>query len=159
MKNKDITIITINYNNLLGLKKTMQSVFDQTYKDVEYVIIDGGSTDGSKEYILDNAEKLAYWVSEPDNGIYNAMNKGIAKATGEYLLFLNSGDFLCDNYVLSKFSLELKDADIYYGNLIKVRQNGSFLKSKGPDAEKITILTFITVVIKSSFFFYKKKFI
>ncbi len=85
-----LSIITINLNNLAGLQKTMQSVFEQTFTDYEYIVIDGGSTDGSKEYIEQHSDKLAYWVSEKDKGIYNAMNKGIIKAGGDYLLFLNS---------------------------------------------------------------------
>ena len=156
MKTKVITVITINYNNVIGLKKTMQSVFDQTYTNIEYIVIDGGSTDGSKEYIKNNADKLTSWVSEPDKGIYNAMNKGISKATGKYLLFLNSGDFLCDSNVLSEVSPELKDGDVYYGNLIQVEQNGSLLKSKGMEAEKITILTFITGSISHPSSFIKR---
>ena len=86
------SIITINYNNRDGLEMTINSVLEQTYKDFEYIIIDGGSTDGSLEVIKKHAAQIDYWVSEPDNGIYNAMNKGIRKATGDYLNFMNSGD-------------------------------------------------------------------
>ena len=111
-----ITIITINYNNIEGLKKTMQSVFSQTYKNIEYVVIDGGSTDESKAYIESNKQHLAHWVSEPDNGVYEAMNKGIDQATGNYLLFLNSGDWLFDNVVIETF-IKLKPIeDIVYGD-------------------------------------------
>lgn len=95
-----ISIITINYNNLKGLQRTVESVVNQTLQDFEYIIIDGGSTDGSKKYIEGQSEQFDYWVSEPDKGIYNAMNKGIAKASGEYLLFLNSGDHLYGDKVL-----------------------------------------------------------
>ncbi|MGK0307850.1 MAG: glycosyltransferase involved in cell wall biosynthesis, partial [Urechidicola sp.] len=98
-----ISIITINYNDAVGLKKTMASVLEQTYEDIEYIVIDGGSTDGSKAYIELYHKDLAYWVSEPDQGIYHAMNKGIDQATGDYLLFLNSGDWLVDNFVIDKF--------------------------------------------------------
>lgn len=89
-----ITVITINYNNLKGLKKTMSSVLEQTYANIEYIVIDGGSNDGSKAYIESFHKEIYYWISEDDNGIYNAMNKGLDKATGEYVLFLNSGDWL-----------------------------------------------------------------
>jgi glycosyltransferase involved in cell wall biosynthesis len=82
-----LSFITINYNNLPGLQKTLTSVWGQRNKNFEFVIIDGGSTDGSRELIENNSTKLTYWVSEKDNGIYNAMNKGIVKATGEYLFF------------------------------------------------------------------------
>jgi glycosyltransferase involved in cell wall biosynthesis len=89
-----ISIITINYNNLTGLKNTIKSVLDQTFFDFEFIVIDGGSTDGSKAYIQAHSEQFNYWVSEPDKGVYHAMNKGLSKATGEFCLFLNSGDYL-----------------------------------------------------------------
>jgi glycosyltransferase involved in cell wall biosynthesis len=89
-----LSIITINYNNLEGLQRTVESVVNQTWQEFEYIVIDGGSTDGSADFIESQSETIDYWVSEPDKGIYNAMNKGIAKASGEYLLFLNSGDHL-----------------------------------------------------------------
>ena len=113
-----LSIITINYNNRLGLLKTMQSVVEQSYKNFEYLIIDGGSDDGSLEDILNYEHCLSFWCSEKDKGVYNAMNKGIVKATGEYLLFLNSGDFLLDNQTLSKIVPLLKDYSIIYGDLI-----------------------------------------
>lgn len=143
--NKKITIITINYNNFIGLKKTMHSVLNQSDTNIEYIVIDGGSSDGSKEFIEKNKDKLTYWVSEPDNGIYNAMNKGIDKAKGKYLLFLNSGDYLCDKYVLSQVLQSLNDCDVYYGNLIEVWPNNSYQKkNKGIEDKEISILTFIT---------------
>ncbi|MCI0920764.1 glycosyltransferase family 2 protein [Sphingobacterium rhinopitheci] len=113
-----LTIITINYNNRDGLERTMNSVFSQTYEDFEYIIIDGGSTDGSKELLESNTQKISCWISEPDKGIYNAMNKGIKVAKGEYLLFLNSGDILYSADVIEKVILELDQADIISGSLI-----------------------------------------
>lgn len=110
--NKKLSIITINYNNLEGLKSTVESVVNQTWQKFEYIIIDGGSTDGSAEYIESQRTHIDYWVSEPDKGIYNAMNKGIAKATGEYLLFLNSGDHLFDNETISKCNVHLNLYDL-----------------------------------------------
>ena len=89
---KKLTIITVNYNHCEGLRRTMESVFRQTCHDYEYIVIDGGSTDGSADLLRVSAGRIDYWVSEPDRGIYHAMNKGVARATGEYLLFLNSGD-------------------------------------------------------------------
>lgn len=112
--NKKLSIITINYNNLEGLKRTMESVVNQTWQEFEYIVIDGGSTDGSAAYIASQSDKLDYWVSEPDKGIYNAMNKGIAKATGEYLLFLNSGDELYDLEVLNKNHAAVHTEDFVY---------------------------------------------
>lgn len=114
---KKISIITINYNNLEGLKSTVESVVNQTWQEVEYIVIDGGSTDGSAEYIESQNKHFDYWVSEPDTGIYNAMNKGIAKATGEYLLFLNSGDHLYDDTVLEKNHQFLIKKDLVYFDL------------------------------------------
>ena len=97
-----ISIITINLNNLEGLKKTVHSVFEQDYPKIEYLIIDGNSTDGSIEFIKSQESKIDYWSAEQDGGIYDAMNKGIVKANGEYLLFLNSGDIFSYQESISK---------------------------------------------------------
>jgi glycosyltransferase involved in cell wall biosynthesis len=86
------SIITINYNDKEGLIRTIKSVINQTSKDFEYIVIDGGSTDGSVDIIKQNADHINYWVSEKDKGVYNAMNKGIAQAKGDYLVFMNAGD-------------------------------------------------------------------
>ena len=87
-----LSIITINYNNSAGLQRTIESVLSQTWKDYEWIVIDGGSTDGSLDIIKKHASHFSWWCSEPDRGIYNAMNKGITHAKGEYLNFMNSGD-------------------------------------------------------------------
>jgi len=114
-----ISVITINYNEKEGLRKTIQSVVGQTYADIEYIVIDGGSTDGSKELIETYQDKIHYWISEPDSGIYNAMNKGIRAATGDYLLFMNSGDCFFEQDTVSKAEkLMVDDYGIYYGDLI-----------------------------------------
>ena len=97
-----LSIITINYNNKAGLDKTILSVIDQTDKSFEFLVIDGGSDDGSKELIKKYSKEIAYSVSEKDHGIYNAQNKGVLKATGDYCLFLNSGDCLESNDTLKK---------------------------------------------------------
>jgi glycosyltransferase involved in cell wall biosynthesis len=107
-----LSIITINYNNLEGLKRTVESVVNQTWQEFEYIIIDGGSTDGSAAFIASCSDTIDYWVSEPDNGIYNALNKGIQKATGEYLLFLNSGDHIYSAAVLENNVHHLVNYDI-----------------------------------------------
>jgi len=88
----NFSIITINYNNKSGLQKTIESVLKLSYKDYEFLIIDGGSTDESVDIIRNYEDHITYWISEKDNGIYNAMNKGIAKAKGNYCIFMNSGD-------------------------------------------------------------------
>ena len=111
-----LSIITINLNNRDGLRKTIDSVVSQTFKNFEWIVIDGGSTDGSKELVEQYAGHFAYWVSEPDKGIYNAMNKGIKEAKGEYLLFLNSGDWLASSSVLEEVFNTDPNADIVYGD-------------------------------------------
>ena len=116
-----LSIITINYNNRDGLRKTIESVVNQTYQDFEYVIIDGGSTDGSVEVIKEYSNRIDYWVSERDKGIYNAMNKGAFAAHGEYLLFLNSGDALYKDDVLQKVFESRPKADVVCGNIINDR--------------------------------------
>jgi glycosyltransferase involved in cell wall biosynthesis len=121
-KMKKLSIITINYNNLAGLQKTVESVVSQTWQEFEYIVIDGGSTDGGAAYLQSQTDKITYWASEPDTGIYNAMNKGIARATGEYLLFLNSGDHFIDANSLQKAQHQLLNEAIIYFN-IEVRDN------------------------------------
>ena len=111
-----INIVSINLNNKSGLERTINSVLSQTFlSKIDYIIIDGGSTDGSKELIEQHKDKLYFWCSEQDKGIFNAMNKGIDHLNGEYVLFLNSGDFLHSNDVIEKVYDQL-DADIVYGN-------------------------------------------
>lgn len=88
-----ISIVTVTYNCKDTVEKTIQNVLKQTYPNIEYIVIDGNSTDGTKEIIERYADRLAYWVSEPDKGIFDAMNKAIRIATGEWILFLNSGDY------------------------------------------------------------------
>ena len=96
------SVITINYNNCEGLQRTIDSVIGQTFKDFEFIVIDGGSTDGSVDIINKNAASITYWISERDNGIYHAMNKGIAQAHGDYCIFMNSGDCFYNIEVLKK---------------------------------------------------------
>lgn len=109
------SIITVNYNNKEGLRKTIESVIHQSFRDFEFIVIDGGSTDGSTEILKEYNAQISYWVSEPDGGIYQGMNKGIAKATGEYLNFMNSGDCFYSFYILEKVSNYQSDADFIVG--------------------------------------------
>jgi glycosyltransferase involved in cell wall biosynthesis len=125
-----ISIITINYNNIKGLILTIESVLQQTYSKVEYIIIDGGSTDGSKEYIESQTEHINYWVSEPDSGVYHAMNKGLKKSTGDFCLFLNSGDYFSNEHVLSNLYNQLdKKYGMIYG-LIEWEHTGRYWNPK-----------------------------
>lgn len=96
-----LSIVTINFNNKEGLRRTIESVLNQKSVDFDYIVIDGGSTDGSQEVILDYSSRLTRWVSEPDKGIYNAMNKGISLATTEYINFINSGDIINGDFALA----------------------------------------------------------
>ena len=121
-----LSIITVNKNNAAGLKQTMESVISQDFDDYEYIVIDGGSSDESTAVIRQYEHKLAYWVSEPDSGIFNAMNKGIGKASGEYCLFLNSGDALTENSLINVFSVDLSE-DIIYMNTYLAYQNGDLI--------------------------------
>lgn len=109
------SIITINYNNKEGLRRTIESVIGQTFRDYEYIVIDGGSTDGSVDILKEYDKYITYWISEKDNGIYNAMNKGIAKATGDYLNFMNSGDCFYDTEVLQKVAFYNMEDDFIVG--------------------------------------------
>ena len=112
------SIITINYNNADGLRRTIESVVNQTYTDYEYLIIDGGSTDGSVNAIKEYEDKISYWVSEKDGGIYNAMNKGVKVAHGEYLIFMNSGDVFYNNRVLERIESSQRTDDIIVGRVL-----------------------------------------
>ncbi len=122
-----LSIITVNYNNRDGLQRTIDSVIAQTWRNFEWVVIDGGSTDGSKELIEKYQNHFIYWCSEPDKGVYNAMNKGIAKAKGEYLIFMNSGDCFAGKDVLKKVFSYPHTADIITGG-VKRKDNGQLIR-------------------------------
>lgn len=118
-----LSIITINLNNRTGLAGTLASVFAQRFSGFEYIVIDGGSTDGSRELVEQHADRIHYWVSEKDRGIYDAMNKGIAAAHGEYLIFLNSGDSFTDATTLERCMQHIAHdpaADILYADYYEV---------------------------------------
>lgn len=149
-----ISIITINYNNLEGLKRTVDSVIHQTWKEFEYIIIDGDSTDGSKEYMESQNQYFDYWLSEKDSGIYNAMNKGIQMANGDYLLFLNSGDELHDSKVLEQNHGFLKEMDFVYFNLNFVERTRSWV-GKYPD--KLSFSHFVRDTLPHPATFIKRK--
>lgn len=110
-----LSIITIVYNNVRDIERTMRSVLHQRYPHIQYLVIDGASTDGTKEIIERYRDQLAVYISEPDKGIYDAMNKGLRLATGNYVLFMNSGDELYDRETVAAVFASEADADIYYG--------------------------------------------
>lgn len=113
--NPTLSIITVVYNNVRDVERTMLSVLRQTYANIEYIIIDGASTDGTLAIIQKHQNRIARLVSEKDKGIYDAMNKGLALATGDYVLFMNSGDELYDAGTIEAVFASSPDADIYYG--------------------------------------------
>lgn len=114
---KKISIITVNLNNSVGLEKTIITVLSQKYKIFEFIVIDGDSTDNSVKIIKKYNEQISFWVSEKDNGIFHAMNKGIKVAKGEYLLFLNSGDvFNGESALLDFLNHKNFSGDIIYGD-------------------------------------------
>jgi glycosyltransferase involved in cell wall biosynthesis len=114
-----LSVITINMNDATNLELSMRSVLCQDCLDFEYLIVDGSSTDGSVDIIKKYEERIAWWVSEPDGGIYSAMNKGILRAKGEYCLFLNSGDCLIRDDILSRIQGALRDdVDVLYSDAL-----------------------------------------
>ena len=128
-----ISIVTINYNDKKGLLQTIESVVSQTWRKFEFIVIDGNSTDGGKEVLEQYSSQIDYCVSEPDKGVYNAMNKGIRVATGDYLLFLNSGDVLYNEKVLESVNSAINgDFGIYYGDVI-IKKPDSERHKKYPD--------------------------
>jgi glycosyltransferase involved in cell wall biosynthesis len=161
-----LSIITINKDNARGLEKTIQSVVEQTFDDFEYIVLDGASSDGSVEIIKKYADKITYWVSEPDSGIYNAMNKGIRKAQGDYCLFLNSGDVLISPNTLKDVFEEIgncPESDIYYSD----HQNRDNTTALFPRVLKIEFLILYSIshpnsIIKKKLFlnhgFYNENF-
>lgn len=135
-----ISIITINLNNLAGLKRTRKSIIEQTLKDWEWIVIDGGSTNGDKEYIEEHQAEMSFWCSEPDKGVYNAMNKGIKQATGYYIIFMNSGDIFYNRHVLKEVFHKPQTADVLYGNWVLLYPDGH---RRSIHAPKIFSLHFI----------------
>jgi len=152
-----LTIITINRNNAEGLRKTMESVFEQTFSDFEYIIVDGASTDDSLQAINSQLAVVGIdfkWISESDSGVYQAMNKGITIANGEYLLFLNSGDFLISKNVLASVFSKVINADIICGRC-NVSENGIVIHTTNPP-QNITFGTLYTVGLAHQSTFIKR---
>lgn len=159
MSNKFLlSIITINYNNIVGLEKTITSVKQQTYKDFEWIIIDGGSTDGSKELLESNQNWFSFWCCEKDSGIYNALNKGLKYSHGDYIQFLNSGDWLYSNdtleHVVEIMSNHAFEADIYYGDTVLVNNEGKLNPYVFPDELGFFYFQYNNICHQSTF--YKK---
>ncbi len=125
MKNPKISIITVVFNSEKYLENTILSIIHQTYPFTEYIIIDGGSKDNTVNIIKKYEKYITYWVSEPDKGLYDAMNKGLKAATGDFVWFINSGDRIYSEEVLENFLRNIeKSADIYYGETVMIDENG-----------------------------------
>lgn len=144
-----LSIVTINRNNAAGLEKTLQSIAAQNFKEFEYIVIDGASTDGSVEIIKDYESKIVHlkWVSEPDAGIYNAMNKGLRMTSGDYVQILNSGDGLAAPEVTERMLAALEKAglpSILYGNMVKCFPDGRRVTDKCFAGQEITMLGMFT---------------
>lgn len=139
-KRPTFSIITITFNAEKWLERTVTSVLSQSYPDIEYIIIDGASKDGTVDIIKQYASGIAYWSSEPDNGLYFAMNKGLQHATGDYVWFLNAGDTFFAANTVQRVSASIlkskKTVDIIYGETAIVDADGKFLsmrRLKAPD--------------------------
>lgn len=145
--NSKISIITVCYNDKQGFIQTAESVLRQSCKDFEWIVIDGGSTDGSRLEIERLNNHIDYWVSEADKGIYNGMNKGIAKASGEYCLFLNSGDFLCSRKSIERVVDRLDGTDIIVFDIFSEKKWPFGLKPYYIMPSSITLGTFVNAGI------------
>lgn len=125
MHTPQISIITVTYNAAQVLEQTIQSIIQQIFTDYEYIIIDGGSTDGTLDIIRQHANNITYWCSEPDEGLYDAMNKGMKAAKGKYVWFMNAGDEVYSPATLSSiFKISSIDADVYYGDAMFFTKEG-----------------------------------
>ncbi len=122
-----LSIITVVLNDAAHIESTIQSVINQDFKSIQYIIIDGQSTDGTLDIIKKYKDHIDILVSEKDQGLYDAMNKGLRLATGDYVLFLNSGDRLYDNQTISKIFSTHPDADVYYGDAQIISPDGAVL--------------------------------
>ena len=143
MFNPKLSVITIVYNNAADIERTMLSVLNQTYPNIEYIIVDGLSTDGTLEIIKKYSGKISKLISEKDEGIYDAMNKGLAVATGDYVLFMNSGDEFYSGDTVAKVFAIAEGADIYYGETEMMDASGQSLGQRRHKApENLTWLSF-----------------
>ncbi len=126
-KQMKLSVITIVFNDVENIEKTINSVFSQTYSNIEYIIIDGASKDGTVDIIKKYSDKLFFWSSEPDAGLYDAMNKGINKARGDYVCFLNSGDLFFEENTIEKMfsSTKNNEVDIFYGETVIIDSKGT----------------------------------
>jgi glycosyltransferase involved in cell wall biosynthesis len=157
MNREKLSVITINLNNFDGLKRTIGSVISQSFRDYEFLVIDGGSTDGSRDIINQYTDKITWSISEPDAGIYNAMNKGIRRAKGEYCLFLNSGDWLANDIVLQRVFSGPQEADVISGDIAFYDTAKQSVKWFVPSPEELTANTLFNGTLPHQASFIKRK--
>lgn len=131
-----ITVITVVFNDKKHLEDTLLSVTNQTYEFIEYIVIDGGSTDGTVELIKQYESQISYWVSEPDNGIYDAMNKGIERAKGDWINFMNSGDMFFDENIISQIAPHLKIDSFVVSGYLDLYYKSKFVARYGNQTTK-----------------------
>jgi len=146
------SIITVNYNDAVGLKKTIDSIASQTSTDYEHIVIDGGSSDSSADIIKKNADKFSFWQSESDRGTYDAMNIGVRHAHGDYINFMNSGDVFHSSETLESIKTKLYDADIVTGNTFKPEINKLYINPY----KELTLLTLLKHPLSHQSIFYKR---
>lgn len=146
-----LSIITVCYNNKAGLQNTLTSIQEQMSKDFEYIVIDGASTDGSAELLDNYAEIIDYKLSEKDSGIYNAMNKAIKLAKGEYCLFLNSGDTLHDKNTIRNILPQLGQADFMTGDTVCILPNDKQTIWKSPEYMTLYIMAIYSLSHQATF--------
>lgn len=136
-----LTVIVAVYNGEATLQQCIDSIARQTYPNKELVIIDGGSKDGTVELLEENRNKISYWISEPDNGIYNAWNKGLAHAQGEWVCFLGADDFFWDATVLERMAARLASLPasirVAYGQIMQVGTGGEAPRPKGEPWQQV----------------------
>ena len=131
-----LSVITIVYNNVSDIERTILSVIGQSYQNIEYIIVDGLSNDGTLDVIHNYENRIARIISEKDEGIYDAMNKGLAAAKGDYVIFMNSGDEFYDECTVEAVFASADDADIYYGETEMIDGNGQSLGQRRHKAPK-----------------------
>lgn len=126
-----VTVITVVRNDVAHIEKTLQSVLAQTYGHIEYIVLDGASTDGTREMIEQYADRISYWKSEPDKGVYDAMNKGIALSHGVWVNFMNSGDVFHTATVIEEMCLQQAET-LYYGSVLEKYWDGDKVAKPRP---------------------------
>lgn len=146
------SIITVNYNDAVGLKKTIDSIAFQTFTNYEHIVIDGGSSDGSLDIIKRNANKFSFWSSEYDEGTYDAMNIGVRHAHGDYINFMNAGDVFHSSETLEAINSKLDDVDIVTGNSFMPEINKLYINPY----KELTLLTLLKHPLSHQSIFYKR---